>query len=364
MYADKFVTSTFERNAVCVTADYSLNDDGTVAVFNSNRVGDVDGPLANVSAVATASDEPGQLTVVFEGSSFGAPYWVVGLGPVVDGYYDWAIVTDNLATGLFVLARDVAKFEEQYDSEVSAELKSMGFTGLLNSPIETVQDGCTYPDSPFTAAAAPASTSSSCPTVEPLPDLNLTEFVRATWYIQQQQLTGYQDEEDLYCVAATYDDQGATVPFFKGTVLSVFNYADKDAVNGEPENTANGTVLCARQKDSSVGGALLVAPCFLPNSLAGDYWILAVGESEAGTGELEWAVISGGQPTEQYDDGCTTKLTGTNGSGLWIFSRSPVADESSITAARKALSELGFTLSQLLDVPQENCEYMDAFIKA
>ena len=80
----------------------------------------------------------------------------------------------------------------------------------------------------------------------------------------------------------------------KGTVLSVFNYADKDAVNGEPENTANGTVLCARQKDSSVGGALLVAPCFLPNSLAGDYWILAVGESEAGTGELEWAVISGG----------------------------------------------------------------------
>ena len=35
----------------------------------------------------------------------------------------------------------------------------------------------------------------------------------------------------------------------------------------------------------------------------------------------EWAIISAGPPTESYPDGCTTKLTGVNGAGLWLFSR-------------------------------------------
>jgi hypothetical protein len=35
----------------------------------------------------------------------------------------------------------------------------------------------------------------------------------------------------------------------------------------------------------------------------------------------EWIIVSGGPPTESYPDGCTTKLTGVNGAGLWLFSR-------------------------------------------
>jgi hypothetical protein len=51
--------------------------------------------------------------------------------------------------------------------------------------------------------------------------LDLTEFTRKTWYIQEQQIVGYQPLESLYCVAATYDLAGASVPFFSGTVASV-----------------------------------------------------------------------------------------------------------------------------------------------
>lgn len=73
--------------------------------------------------------------------------------------------------------------------------------------------------------------------------------------------------------------------------------------------------------------------------------------------------MSGGPPTEKYDDGCTTKQTGTNGSGLWIFTRDATPAEGMVDAARSALTELGYTLSQLKDVEQAGCTYPGAFLK-
>jgi hypothetical protein len=144
------------------------------------------------------------------------------------------------------------------------------------------------------------------------------QFVR---YIQQQQVNAYQTLDDLYCVLATYDADGDySVPAFKGPVVGVFNYANTGEVNG-PSQSANGTVLCAREVNTTRPAQLAVAPCFLPNIAAGPYWVLAVGyESEA----MTWAVVSGGQPTVELDDGCTTSTDSINGSGLWIFSRSQV----------------------------------------
>ena len=124
-------------------------------------------------------------------------------------------------------------------------------------------------------------------------------------------------------------------------MVSVYNYAIEGSVDGTPTNTANGTVLCARLEDSDNTGSLVVAPCFLPNAAAGPYWVLAVGEAADGT--YDWAVISGGQPSVEYSDGCTTKLEGTNGSGLWIFTRDPVGNPDDIQAARDALTAMGFT---------------------
>lgn len=154
MYADAFVLSTFEHDAVCATADYSLNDDGTVAVFNNERVGTVDGPYSNVTGTAVATDEPGQFTVTFEDipMPFPAPYWVVALGPVVDGQYQYAVVTDSTQVSLFVLARDVDDFKATYDAELQTLLTSLGFTGKLNTPVEIPQEGCTYPAPVFRIA--------------------------------------------------------------------------------------------------------------------------------------------------------------------------------------------------------------------
>ena len=61
--------------------------------------------------------------------------------------------------------------------------------------------------------------------------------------------------------------------------------------------------------------------------------------------------------------GCTTKLTGTNGAGLWLFSRKPVADVADITTMRQMLTDAGYTTSQLLPVGQQGCSYKGAYIK-
>lgn len=107
---------------------------------------------------------------------------------------------------------------------------------------------------------------------------------------------------------------------------------------------------------------LAVAPCFVPNALAGPCWVVAAGHDPA-DGTLAWAAVSGGAPTVAYPDGCATPTDGTNGSGLWILGRAPVLGAGILAAARQALVALGYTLSQLLDVPQTGCTYGGATIK-
>jgi len=161
MYADKFVLSTFERNAVCMTADYYVQDDGNINVFNGQNHGEESGELETISGYATLPDasKPGQLKVFFDsaGPPGGAPYWVVKLGPIDSStdQYSYAVVTDNTQTSLFVLARNVDEFNEKYDAEVLEFMKNNGFTGFRNSPIATVQnDQCAYRPVPSSTVSA------------------------------------------------------------------------------------------------------------------------------------------------------------------------------------------------------------------
>ena len=203
---------------------------------------------------------------------------------------------------------------------------------------------------------------SNCPSIQPTKDFNTTEYLRATWYIQQQQITGYQPENALYCVAQTLDLTNKTVPFFDGNVISVFNYGNLNQVNGEQENSKNFT-LCARQSNTSDPARILNAPCFLPNILAGPYWVLGAGPQ---SDNYTWAIVSGGAPNVKYPDGnCSTSLSGTNGSGLWLFSRYRYGlyADNLTRHMRNILLNMGITLSQLMNVQQRGCNYTGAYIK-
>ena len=199
----------------------------------------------------------------------------------------------------------------------------------------------------------------TCPHIQPMKNFNTSEYIRSTWYIQQQQITGYQPRESLYCVAQTLNLTERTVPFFSGRVISVYNYGRLNSVNGTREN-ANNFTLCARQLNDSDPARIINAPCFLPNAFAGPYWVIAAGPSHD---NYEWAIVSGGPPTIRYPDGnCSTSLTGTNGSGLWLFTRKQDGFNY-VDIMRDILKNLGYTTSKLLNVTQLGCNYTGEYIK-
>ena len=84
---------------------------------------------------------------------------------------------------------------------------------------------------------------------------------------------------------------------------------------------------------------------------------------QAADGTYEWAVVMGGEPSVKWDDGCTTKEEGTNGAGLWLFSRTPTASKKAMAAMHELLKSKGIARSRLHAVPHAKCKYDGAFIK-
>jgi hypothetical protein len=71
-----------------------------------------------------------------------APYWVLELGPIINGLYDYSIVSDNMGLSLFVLTRDVDRFYELYDNIVLKSLNEFGFNKAFNTPLVMNQTDC------------------------------------------------------------------------------------------------------------------------------------------------------------------------------------------------------------------------------
>ena len=156
-------------------------------------------------------------------------------------------------------------------------------------------------------------------------------------------MNSYSPIEYNYCVTAEYTVKDSET--LLGYTVDVNNFAYNEVGDTREAN------LCAYQTgDSGTDlSKLAVAPCWLPTIFSGPYWIVAYDEDEG------YALISGGQPKNEVEGGCRTG-TGTNNSGLWIFSRSAVRDEALIANVRNIASDAGFDLSVLNDVDQTNCD--------
>lgn len=150
MYADEIVIKTTEKDTFCATAFYGDNKDNTLSVHNYATLKSPTGSVYIIDGYAyqtNAEQEPGKLKVVFESDDAApvpAPYWILALGPVVNNYYDWAIVSDSFGSSLFVLARDPDTFKTKYDTEVVKMCTDLGFTGR-SAPIAIYQGhDCNY----------------------------------------------------------------------------------------------------------------------------------------------------------------------------------------------------------------------------
>ena len=108
----------FQGYGECITADYNLLSDGNVGVLNTQL--NEDHVVETISGYAYYKNAsiPGQLTVHLDGVPVDSPYWVVKLGEVVNGEYQYSIITTPSGISLWVLVRDIDTFFELYDKEV------------------------------------------------------------------------------------------------------------------------------------------------------------------------------------------------------------------------------------------------------
>lgn len=143
VYQDNF-NKLFQGDGRCSTANYEIVDENKISVVNKQ----IDNKTNKYDSIAGYAyykdgDSGGYLTVQLKGTPE-APYWVLDLGPIVNGLYDYSIVSDDKGLSLFVLARNVDSFYKYYDEQVLDFLKNTGFTKKYNSPIIMNQTDCTY----------------------------------------------------------------------------------------------------------------------------------------------------------------------------------------------------------------------------
>lgn len=115
----------FSGDLVGVTAQYSLQDDGSVRVYNSGYKNTLDGEFSDIvgRAVVVDKNSNSKLKVTFPGApNFPFPNYLIVVLDEVD--YQYAVVTDPLQQTLFVLNRTPQMDEDLYQ-KILAELRSL-----------------------------------------------------------------------------------------------------------------------------------------------------------------------------------------------------------------------------------------------
>jgi apolipoprotein D and lipocalin family protein len=117
----------FELGLVGVTAEYTLNDDGTVGVTNRGSLFILDGLKSSIHGKASIVDKAtnAKLSVrfdLFPASLFPGSYWIVALGQ----NYEYAVVSDPRRATLWILSR-TPKMDADVYKGIIATLNDKGF---------------------------------------------------------------------------------------------------------------------------------------------------------------------------------------------------------------------------------------------
>jgi lipocalin len=117
----------FQGYGTCLTADYGVLSNGSVSVLNSQL--DKSGNLEQIAGYAyyKNASEPGKLTVYLQGTPFDGPYWVVKLGEVKDEQYQYSVITVPSKISLWVIARSVKEFYDEYAKTVTDYLDAQKY---------------------------------------------------------------------------------------------------------------------------------------------------------------------------------------------------------------------------------------------
>jgi apolipoprotein D and lipocalin family protein len=132
---------SFQVGCHCTTANYALDDDGSVEVTNTCRKDGPDGPEDTAVGRAYRPDdaEPAKLRVEFF-PPFGGDYWVILLDEPAEGEdYQWAVVSEPTKQYLWVLSRTPV-LDAGVEDEIMEELRALDYE--LERFIPSRQAGC------------------------------------------------------------------------------------------------------------------------------------------------------------------------------------------------------------------------------
>jgi lipocalin len=143
-----------ELGGRCATADYKLEADGKISLVNQARPWFVPQLFARTTGFVVQGDEsPGAFTVVQrylrktnpDEVEYKTPgnYWIIGIGPIVNGQYQWAAVSDPEKSLSFIIARDVKDFRDKYEDDALKVFDDFGFDKVLDKkPLRTSHHLC------------------------------------------------------------------------------------------------------------------------------------------------------------------------------------------------------------------------------
>lgn len=133
------IPQSFQKGCQCVTAEYSLREDGQIGVINSCRKDAPTGKLKLAKGRAKIEDKVSnaKLRVTFFWPFYG-DYWIIGL----DANYRYALVSDRKGKTLWLLSRTPVLDQDLFE-EALARAKDQGID--LNRFELTNQTDCERP---------------------------------------------------------------------------------------------------------------------------------------------------------------------------------------------------------------------------
>lgn len=101
----------FNRRCTATTAEYTLQDNGTVRVVNECRIGDPSGRVDRIEGTARVVNEETNAELKVSFFIFGeGDYWIIDL----QEDYQWAVVGDPARQTLFILSRTPTLEDDVY----------------------------------------------------------------------------------------------------------------------------------------------------------------------------------------------------------------------------------------------------------
>uniref|UniRef100_A0A182JQH2 Apolipoprotein D n=1 Tax=Anopheles christyi TaxID=43041 RepID=A0A182JQH2_9DIPT len=367
----------FQRGGECVTAEYSLNADGSVRVFNSMRVPPSQARQSDTGRAVVAFPDAipleAKLNVTFDATALdvSANYWVLGTD-----YENYAVVwgcfgvaTTLRAENAWILSRE-PELSEQAAIEVQDYINRFLSKDDL---IETNQnldfccaidpDVTAYPQCPLVQSAnkkpaismhscalstvlmlaglvacvAGLLTDEACPQdVSAMKDFSLNDYA-GRWYEIKRYEQFY--EKDLDCVVAEYQKTG-------DNSISVKNGAFR--LDNDTRVVADGTAVVSFPDDTTRPAKLSVA-FFGAKPDRSNYWVLD-------TDYTSFAVVWSCEPF--FRDASKNVL------GFWIFSRNPTfpTDEAVVKRVDELVKK--YADASKFEVPNQSDErYMVKMLK-